>query len=199
LTRAKKAKLAEWFGVEVSTINQWIKDGMPDGEVAEIEDWLVKVGIAQPPEETISTDREIAKLLDISSVTASTYRYKADFPTGPPWSVREVLEWFDARQKREEDEPPTLQDRLSQLKIEAAIRKEQREAGELIAIEDVQDEMMRQNVLAKQKMKRLIPMLITLLPPDTDERVIADYRARATKILDDAFQDLAQAFRGDGE
>lgn len=199
MTRAKKEKLAEWFGVDVKTVNQWIKDGMPDGEVAEIEDWLVKVGIAQPPEETITSDRDIAKLLDVSLPTAASYRYKPDFPNGPPWSVREVLEWFDARQKKEENEPMSAQDRLAQLRIEAAIRKEQKEAGELIAIDDVIDEMQRQNVLAKQKMKRLIPMLITLLPPDTDERVIADYRTRATKILDDAFMDLAHAFRGDGE
>ena len=193
-----QANLAVELGVSEAHVVAWIAEGLPhtDGQMdfATVESWLIKKGYAETPDQVVHTQSELAAVLGVSTVTAAAKMHTTGFPSGPPWSVSALVKWKEDNAGGSRN---NSRDELDRIKLETAKLKLQREQGEVIALQDVVEEMTRQNVLAKQKTKKLVPMLLELLPADTDPRIVADFRQRAAAILYDMHDDLANAFRSE--
>ena len=198
-----KQELAEELGVPTSYIDSWIAEGLPfendsiDFDVA--SNWLIGKGYGEEPEREVYTRGELGGVLGVSHVTVDTYKASPDFPPGPPWKVSQVIKWQLAQSAGKTKKSSSASDELATVKLEMARLKLDRERGEVIDVETVIEEMTRNHALARQKFRKLVPMLLELLPADTDARIVADYRQRAGQIISDAFEDIANAFRGEAE
>lgn len=186
--------LADSFGVEASDVEAWIAEGMPAENIESASDWLVANGYAETPEQQIQTRSQLAVALGVSVVTADTYKAKPGFPPGPPWSVSAVMRWKEGKDG-DKKSASSSKEELDRIKLETAKLKLQQQQGEVITLDVVIEEMTRQNILARQKFRTIIHDLMSLLPADTDPVMKSDFRLRARKKMDDAFDDLANAFR----
>lgn len=193
-----REELAKELGVTTATIETWQSEGMPfengQYEFTAVSQWLITAGYAESPEQKANTVVELSHVLGVSQMTASSYKGRRGFPAGPPWSVSAVMKWQEL-QTNSGSQQNTNRDELDRIKLETAKLKLQKEQGDVIALADVIDELTRVQVLAKQKTKKLVYMLLDVLPADTDPRLKADYVERAERVIADLHEDLATAWR----
>lgn len=194
--------VASSLGVDPSIVAQWVERGMPL-ELDQAEQWLVDQGLAEfedapaPAVEVgdviLKTRNDIAALLRVAPTVAGVLVKEPDFPS--PWSRKAILRWHEERGPASLFKSSTKEER-DKIKLELERLKLDKERGEVLGLEDVIAEMTRQHSLAVQKLKNLVNLLITILPSDTPALIVEDFRARARKVIADACDDLATAFRG---
>ena len=211
-------ELAERLGVSPSKIRRWVKSGMPsrkDGrrrvyDPAKVRDWLVANGLAQdaasePAERIYRTRTECAKAFGVNLRTVAQWMTEPGFPgqAGTPgqrdgcFPHAAIEAWLEAKRANQPVNQysgaaadPTRQE-LARIKLEQERLKLNEKQGRFVDVDEVTRELMRLSAIARQTLRNLPDMLVSVLPPDIDPRIRADFKARASSIVDHACQTIA--------
>jgi hypothetical protein len=150
---------------------------------------------------------DLAQFFGVETLDVETWLARG-MPTDPESAEAWLVDQGFAGYEPDEAEPapkakksagPSTKEEREKVKLELERLKLQEVRGEVLALDEVVAEMTRQHALAVQKLKGLTSLLIELLPADTPLLILNDFRARARKVISDACDDIATAFRGAGD
>lgn len=199
-----RKQLAAELDCDVKEIDQMVEDGLPhtgktkrswkfDPDLA--ADWIAFNRAAVPQETICRTKAELANELNVNLRTVGNWLTDPTFPgkVGEPgkrnsyFPLLEIKQWLSRNGKGNDaslgEAAMSFREKLNQLDYE-------RRLGSLVDRQEVVNLFVRTHAIARQRLQGFVPRLVQLLPADTPEPVLLDFRERLQAEVDRFCQEL---------
>jgi hypothetical protein len=202
--------LCEALEITKQQLDDLVKAGLPWSGTAgkkqfdndEVVRWLIENDLAELKTPGVfKTAEEVASSLGVKKAMVYAWMSQPGFPGQPGYMpIREIQDWVLARQEEgggdtkegKDSEKLSISDELKLLKLNQA-------REELISLEEVEREMVREHNYVVSELHTLAAKIESRLPSGLSKEVISMIRQEVSDSVDDAIMTIRDLIGSDGD